>query len=247
MTSARSRAEEPVVLPAWALPLIVAAIASAIVGSFYVGGPGLGLTVGGLAAAAVVVLAVRATSRGPIVSAPPGDLRRHFLLVSRDAIEDPQVLAQVVELCGEAGPDPAIPALRLLLPVRERFLSHWCCDLVGHTEAQQSAVVSLAALAIVDLDAGATIGDGDIVQAVEDELRTYPCTDVVLLTRRAEFDAAERSAAELRARLEADFLHLLFDTERPVGKGQEGAGAHRVPHRSGGPPPGRHASDQTPK
>jgi hypothetical protein len=203
-------------LATWQPPAIVAAVSIGIVGAFYIGGPGLGLAVGALAAAAVVVMAVVAAPRGPIVPAPLPDLRHHILIISRDAIEDPLALAQIAELSGDLDPDPGAGELRLLVPVRERLLDRWCSDRVAHSIAQRNCVISLAGLVGVGLEATATVGDGDVVQAVEDELRTYPATDVVLFTCTEELAAAERGATELRRRLQAEFLQLPLRAPSPA-------------------------------
>ncbi len=50
----------------WKLPLLVVAIAVPIVAGFLLGGPGVGVSVGALAAASVVYFAVRARPRGAI-------------------------------------------------------------------------------------------------------------------------------------------------------------------------------------
>jgi len=54
-SSARAQPVEKPALAAWKLPLIVAAIAVVIVGGFYLGGPGLGMAAGALAATSIVV------------------------------------------------------------------------------------------------------------------------------------------------------------------------------------------------
>ncbi|MBS1863203.1 MAG: hypothetical protein JSS68_16010 [Actinobacteria bacterium] len=209
---------ENIVLAAWMLPLIVAAIAIAIVGGFYVGGPGLGLAVGAMAATALIVFAARAVPRGPIVPAPLKDLRRHVLLVSRSPLEDPRAVAEIVELCATPDPWAAEREVRLLVPMPGRFLDRWSGDRRASLEAaQRCCVLSLAALTKAGLAAKADVGDEDVVLAVEDELRTFPATDVILVTEARERDEAERVAAELRARLRADFLHL-EPVDRDAGK-----------------------------
>jgi hypothetical protein len=217
----------------WTPPAIVAAASITIVGAFYIGGPGLGMAMGALAAAAIIVMAARATPRGPIVAAPLTELRRHLLLVSRDAIEDPQALAQIAELSPDVGPESAAGEIRVLVPVRERRLDRWCSDRVAYSIAQRNGVISVAGLAKVGLEASATIGDGDIVQAVEDELRTYPATDVLLLTSTEELAGAEGSATELRRRLHADFLQLPVKASQLVeNRGTWRRLAHRPVARS---------------
>lgn len=210
MIAVESRGDENIVLPAWVLPLIVATIAIAIVGGFYIGGPGLGLAVGALAASTVVVAAARAAPRGPIVPAPLHDLRRHILLVSRAPLEDPRAVEEIVDLCAGADPWAAASEVRLLVPRSGRLLDRWTGERRPTLEAaQRRCVLSLAALAKAGLTtAEAGVGDEDVVQAVEDELRTFPATDVILVTESGEREEATRVAAELRARLQADFLHL---------------------------------------
>ena len=63
-------------------------------------------------------------------------------------------------------------------------------------------MISVASLAAADLDARARVGDEDIVQAVEDALRTFPATEVILATGS---DSADRqgAAAARRARAPA--------------------------------------------
>lgn len=227
MIAVESRGDQPVVLPAWTLPLIVAAIALAIVGGFYVGGPGLGLAVGALAASAVVVAAVRAAPRGPIVPAPLHDLRRHVLLVSRAPLEDPRAVEEIVDLCAGTDPWAADCEVRLLVPKSASLLARWSGERRPTLEAaQRRCVLSLAALAKAGLTAQADVGDEDVVQAVEDRLRTFPATDVILVTQEGERTEAAEVAAELRARLQADFLHL-----EPAGRGIAAAPPRERGHR----------------
>lgn len=209
MISVRSHGDEPVVLPAWSTPLIVAAIAVAIVGGFYLGGPGLGLAVGALAASAVVLAAVRAAPHGPIVPAPLTDLRRHVLLVSRSPLEDPRTIEEIARLCAPTDPWAEEGEVRLLVPGSASLLHRWSGERRPTLEAaQRRCVLSLAALAKAGLSAQADVGDEDVVQAVEDRLRDYPATDVILVTAAEERPGAAAVADELRARLQIDFLHL---------------------------------------
>jgi hypothetical protein len=118
--------------------------------------------------------------------------------------------------------------VRLLVPASSRFLDRWSGDRRAtlHT-AQRRSVLSLAALTKAGLDAEVAVGDEDVVLAVEDELRTFPATDVILVTGSGEEeDGATEVAAELRARLQTDFLHI----EPPAGQpapSPASAAAHR--------------------
>lgn len=197
-------------LPSWMPPAIVAATAVSIVGGFYLGGPGLGMAAGGLAASSIVLMAARQAPKNPIVPAPLHDFRRHFLLVLTSPLDDRRTVSQIGSLCGEA-PSPA--EIRVLVPQPGSFLDRWSGDRRSALAlAQRRCVLSIASLATAGLRADARVGDEDVVLAVEDELRTFPATDVILVTPAEERGDEEDVAAELRSRLQADFLHLAAST-----------------------------------
>ena len=92
----------------------------------------------------------------------------------------------------------------VLTPARHRFLDRWASDSdPACSEAQRSLVLSVASLAQADVVAAAHVGDENLVQAVEDELRTFPATGVIMVTGLPERDIADTAAvAELQARLQ---------------------------------------------
>jgi hypothetical protein len=190
----------------WKLPLIVAGLVVPIVGGFLVAGPGLGMAVGALAVVALVAIAVRERPRGPIASASAQDERRHVLLVAAGAVEDPADVARIAATARLNGTDGEVEVL-VLVPARIGFLDRWASDVEGaRHRAQQHLVATVAALAKADIAAEARVGDEDIVQATEDQLQSYPATEVVLVSGEAE--DANQAATELRARLQADFHHV---------------------------------------
>lgn len=196
----------------WKIPPAIAAIAISIVGGFYLGGPGLGMAVGALAAAAIVVIAVRNPPRPPIVPARPGDRRRHVLVVLDAPLEGAALEDLAEELRPGAG---AVPEVRLIAPSHHRFLDRWATDLApGRLAAQRSLVLAAASLAAAGVDASARVGDEGVVQTVEDELRTFPATEVFLVgpTTREE----ERAGAELADRLTAEFHLIPAPDPRPA-------------------------------
>lgn len=237
MRDRRDTADQDAPLASWKPPAIVAATAVGIVAAFYVGGPGLGMAAGALAAAAIVVMAVRQAPRAAIVPAPLRDLRRHALVVTTRSLDDPATVSQIAWLCGASDAEPATAEIRVLVPVPGRFLDRWSSDRRnGVALAQRHCLLSLASLAKAGLRAEARVGDEDVVLAVEDELRTFPATDVILVTPQGEpGDRAEEIAAELRARLQTDFLHLLAPA-RTAATPADGGGARRAvdPRRHAG-------------
>lgn len=186
-------AAQPQHLAAWKLPPIVACIALPIVGGFYVGGPGLGMAVGALAAAAIIVLAVRKPPLHPIVPAAAADLRHRILVVLAGPLDE-TALAEFMLGHVEAGSTWAAPEIVLVAPCRQRFLERWTSDVgPGRERAQRNLVHAVAALAGSGLEATARLGDEDVVQTIEDQLRSFPASEVVLAYGNG--DGEERAAA----------------------------------------------------
>jgi hypothetical protein len=194
-------------LAAWKLPLIVAGICVSIVAAFYVGGPGMGMAEGSLVAGLIVVMAIRHPPLHPIVPPPPRDLREHLLVVVDEPLEDGTAVERIAAASAPLDPAEPEPEVRVVAPAHNRFLDRWACDVgPGRDRAQRSLVLSLASLARAGVAASARIGDEDIVQTVADQLRTYPATEVFLVT---DLDSdGEAAADQLRSRLHAPFHHL---------------------------------------
>jgi hypothetical protein len=156
-----------------------------------------------------VLIAARQRPRGPIESAPAEDARRHVLLVSTLAVEDPAAVAEISR-AAELGTVPGDVDVLVLAPARIRFLDRWASDVQpARDAAQRNLVATVAALAKAGVEAEARVGDEDVVQAVEDQLQTYPATDVVLVSRR-DGEADEEASAELSERLAAGFHHVVL-------------------------------------
>jgi hypothetical protein len=190
----------------WKLPLIVAALVVPIVAGFLIAGPGLGVAVGAVAVVGLVVVAARERPRGPIASAPAPDNRRHVLLVAAGAVEDPADVARIAAVAGLGGADGEAEVL-VLVPARIGFLDRWASDVEGaRHRAQQYLVATVAALAKAGIAAEARVGDEDIVQATEDQLQSYPATEVVLVSGAEDDDGG--AAAELKSRLKAEFREV---------------------------------------
>jgi len=195
-------------IAAWKLPLIVAAIAVSIVGAVYVGGPGMGMAEGSITAGIIVVMAVRKPPLHPIVPARTSDPREHLLVVIDEPLEDATAVERIAAASVPLDPADPEPEVRVVAPAHNRFLDRWACDVgPGRERAQRNLVLTLASLARAGVDANARIGDEDIVQTVTDQLRTYPATEVFLVTGAAG-EAAATAAEELRSRLHAPFHHL---------------------------------------
>jgi hypothetical protein len=200
----------------WKLPLIVAGIAVPVVLGFYVGGGGVGLATGALVAVTIVVYAALQKPRGPIGAVTAADEGRHVLIVVAAAVEEPGDVSRIVGAAGlGAGGDDA--EVRVLVPARIGFLDRWASDVEGsRRRAQEKLVATVAALAKAGVAAEARVGDEDVVQAVEDQLQSYPATEVVLVSdggRQGEGDGPGAAVAELDARLRAEFHHVALSKD----------------------------------
>ena len=196
-------------MSAWKLPLIVAAIAVPIAFAFYLGGPGIGVGVGALVAVGIVYAAVRQRPQGGIGPSPASADHGRVLVVLADRLEQPGAVEAVAKIVSDAGTEAKVMALA---PAHIGFLDRWASDVeAARREAQQRLVVSVAALAAAGVEAEARVGDEDIVQAVEDQLGSFPAADVILVSAGAADAVAVRAARELRTRLRTGFHQVLTD------------------------------------
>lgn len=193
-------------LVAWKLPLIVAGITLPIVGGFYVGGPGLGMAIGALAAATIIVLAIRKPPLHPIAPAVAVDLRDRILVVLDDRADETLLSESLLRHL----PDQAVPEIVLVAPCRQSFLDRWSSNLrPGRERAQHNLVRAVAALAAAGIEATARVGDEDVVQTVEDELRSYAATEVVLVSGTSGGGDGGAAARDLKERLQVP-LHTIW-------------------------------------
>jgi len=197
-------------MAAWKLPVLVLAIAVPVAAAFALAGPALGVAVGALVAVAILVVAARQRPRGPI-GAPAEGGRRNVLLVLTCAVEEPEAVQPIVAAAGLAGGDNDASVL-VLSPARIGFLDRWASDVESaRRTAQQNLVATVAALAKAGVAAEARVGDEDIVQAVEDQLQSFPANEVVLVGEGEPGAADEAAAAELEPRLRATFRQVRLD------------------------------------
>jgi hypothetical protein len=197
-------------MAAWKLPVIVAAITVPIVGCFVIAGPPAGFPAAALAVLVLLVVAARQRPLGPIGELPD-DGRHHLLLVVASPIEEPDAVRRIASAARLESGDGA--EVRVLAPARIGFLDRWTSDVnEARDAAQRNLVATVAALAKDGIEAEARVGDEDYVQAVEDQLQTYPADEVVLVSADSD-ESRDVSAAveELSSRLRAEFHHVVLD------------------------------------
>jgi hypothetical protein len=193
----------------WTLPLIVAAIVLPVVVGFSIAGPVLGLAVGFLVCASLVLIAARQYPQGPIETAAPSDAHRHVLVVLSHELEDPAAIDRIKDEARLDQVDGDAEVL-VLAPAKSRLLDRWATDVgPARQEAQRKLVVSVASLGKAEVAAEAAVGDQDIVQAVEDQLREFPADEVILVTGAPDEDRdGDRAATELGERLQQPFSRI---------------------------------------
>lgn len=197
-------------MTSWKIPLVVAAIAVPIAAAFLTVGPALGMAAGALAAVAIVAIAVRQRPRGTIGrNAGPGG--RRVLVVTGDPLEGAAAIEEIVAVVRA----DAATEVMVLAPARIGFLDRWASDVeAARRDAQRRLVISVASLAAAGIEAEARVGDEDVVQAVEDQLGSFPASEVILVSAGGEDERAAAAAAdELRTRLRAKFRWVVSGPE----------------------------------
>jgi hypothetical protein len=188
----------PVELKPWTLPLLAVAISVPIIAAFALGGPGAGTAAGALVAAAIVVIAVRSPFDEEIEVASPRSGGPGVLVVATAPIEGPRAVEAVVASRARAGGEAA--TILVVAPALNNPVSHWLSDLrQARLAAQERLAVSLAVLTTAGIEARGSVGDSDPLQATEDVLRSFPASEVVLVTRP---DSDARLVREVRRRLD---------------------------------------------
>jgi hypothetical protein len=190
-------------MSAWKLPLVAAAIAVPIAVTFISAGPAFGVAVGALVAVAIVAVAVRQRPRDAIAPAGVDSSAWRVLVVVADPLEDPWAVDQVAGAIG----DEDESRVMVLAPARIGFLDRWASDVEpARHAAQQRLVISVASLAAAGIEAEARVGDEDVVQAVEDQLGSFPASEVILVGAGGKESRGLAPAAdELQARLRVPF------------------------------------------
>jgi hypothetical protein len=184
-------------MTAWKLPFAVSGIALPIISGFYAGGPGLGMAIGALAAATIIVLAVRKPPLEQVAIAAAPDARPRLLVVLDTVLEASGAVA-VAALAKDVALAGTLPEVLLIAPCRSNFAARWTSDLeAGRQRARTDLTRSAAALANLGIAASTRVGDENTVQMTEDTLSAFAATELVLTGGK---DGA-RIAEELRPRL----------------------------------------------
>src|SRR5215207_7094030 len=148
----------------FAIPLIIAAICTAVAAAMSLSGTelgaGLGMAVGAVAATSLIAFAAHATPDGKLEVAATADAGH-----------------RIADITGSPSD------VRLLVPVPSHRLDRWLSaeDQARH-EAEARLARSAGVLVAAGLPVSGSVGDPDPAQALEDELRGYAADEVVLLS-----------------------------------------------------------------
>ena len=160
---------------------MVAAICVPVVGAMLIGiiaieGTGLGLAAGAGAVTVLMVIAWRARPRDEMDVAAHVDGARRILVLA-PVEPTPEAATRIAALAGDA------EDVRLLVPLASRRLDRWLsAEDDAREEAQRRLAHSAGALVAAGLPVSGSVGDADGAQAVEDELRSFPADEVIVLS-----------------------------------------------------------------
>jgi len=193
-------------MKSWQPPLILLALILPGAIGFALGGPGLGVSLAGLSLVGLVAVAIKMAPEHLIGRVPHPESERRLLIVTTFPVEDAPTIQRVADEVGLGG-IAAETEIRVLVPASNTFLNRWATDLKAARErAQLDLVISIASLTLAGISAEAEVGDEDVIQAVEDQLRDFDATEVFFLSHPEE--GARAIAQSLRARLGPPLVHV---------------------------------------
>ena len=195
-----------------AAPIILAAI-------LFDSGVALGVA-GGLAIGLVIAFLLRREDRrperlDPRSQAGAADEHHRILVVANETLSGAALRREIEH---RSAGEPA--QIRVVCPALNTRLKTWASDEDGARSAATERLEGILAMLERDgLSAEGDIGDGDPVQAMEDELRKFPADEVIISTHppgRSHW--LERGVVErARERFAIPVTHVVVDLEREAG------------------------------
>ncbi len=166
----------------WMLPLLVAGLVLPAFAAFALIGPQLGVAVGALSIAALIVIAARSTHQGPIEVATGGSAP--ILTLALAPIEETAVASRIATLAEAGSGDYSEGyAVLVLAPATPTRLQRWLSDQdPGRYAAQERLAVSIATLTAAGCHAEGRVVDESPLQAVEDIAAQNGASRVVFVT-----------------------------------------------------------------
>jgi GABA permease len=206
---------------AFRFTLIVAVLVAPIVLAAVIWDSSVALGVaGGLAIGLLFAFLIRREDRKPervhLRRRDTGDGSvRRILVVANETLAGAALRNEIERHC-----EGKQAEIRVVTPALNTRLKTWASDEDGAREAATERLQRiLSTLEHSGYDAEGEIGDGDPVQAMEDELRKFPADEVIISTHPlGRSNWLERGVIErARERFEIPVTHVVVDLEREAG------------------------------
>jgi GABA permease len=208
---------------AFRFTLIVGVLAAPIIVAAIIWGSDVALGVaGGLAVGLVLAFLMRREDRRPQRMAlgrrdSAGAATRRILVVANETLTGAALRTEI-----EHRSEGRETEIRVVCPALNTRLKTWASDEDGARSAAAERLTRILATLEQDgLDAQGDIGDGDPVQAMEDELRKFSADEVIISTHPpGRSNWLERGVVErAKERFEIPVTHVVVDLEREAGRG----------------------------
>ena len=205
---------------AFRFTLIVAVLIAPVALTALIFGSGVGLGVaGGLALGLIFTAVMRKREEPPEKLALGGrrddDAGYRILVVANETLSGDALRREIAHRGRREGTQ-----LRVVTPALNTKLRHWTSDDdAARAEAQRRLEGIVATLRREGFEADGNIGDGDPVQAMEDELRQFPADEAIVSTHPpGRSNWLERGVVErARERFQIPITHVVVDLQREQG------------------------------
>ena len=153
------------------------------------------------------------------VDSEPGTLEsraravRRILIIANETLSGRALLDEIVRRV-----DADEAEVLVVCPALNSRLKHWMSDEDGARQAaSQRLIESLATLAALGIDARGEVGDADPVQAIDDALRTWPASEIMISTHPPGRSTwLERRVTKAAERFRLPVTHVVIDLTRDL-------------------------------
>jgi len=138
---------------------------------------------------------------------------RRILVIANETLAGQALLEEIDRRAAEDDVEVLV-----VCPSLNSRLRHWTCDdTSARRAASERLVQSLATLAALGVDARGEIGDADPVQAIEDALRTWPASEIIVSTHPPGRSMwLEKRVTQAADRFRLPVTHVVVDLEAEI-------------------------------
>ncbi len=153
------------------------------------------------------------------VDSEPGTLEsraravRRILIIANETLAGRALLDEIVRRV-----DADEAEVLVVCPALNSRLKHWMSDEEGARQAASERLIeSLATLVALGIDARGEVGDPDPVQAIDDALRTWPASEIMISTHPPGRSTwLERRVTKAAERFRLPVTHVVIDVTRDL-------------------------------